>query len=373
MSHRILRSVASAALFAPLATLALSTVASSASANASIAAGDHHDAHVSTVYTETNAAAGNAVLAFRKINGALTKVGTFATGGLGSGDGLGSQGAVVVDDDHLLAVNAGSNQVSLFSIDRDGSLALDDIESSAGTRPVSVTVRGKVAYVVNVTSRTVSGFRIDGDRLTPIAGSTTALPGDGAAQVSLDAKGTRLVVTEKATNTIDVLPIGKGGAAGPAVSHVSTGATPFGFAIDRHDNVIVSNANGGAPGASSLSSYQLTGSTGLASVSPAVGTTQTAACWVALSENERFAYTANAGSGTISSYTVARNGALTLLAPVAATPGTGAVDMAVVDGTLFALANGPHSVSAYDIGGDGSLTAAGSVAIPAGVAGLAAS
>jgi 6-phosphogluconolactonase (cycloisomerase 2 family) len=348
-------------------------VSTAAASAASASAGNHHDAHVPTVYTETNAAAGNAVLAFHKINGVLTNVGTFATGGLGSGDGLGSQGAVVADGEHLLAVDAGSNQVSLFSINDDGGLTLDDIESSAGTRPVSVTVRGHVAYVVNVTSRTVSGFRIDGDQLTPIVGSTRALPGDGAAQVSLDASGTRLVVTEKATNTIDVLPIGKGGAAGPAVSHVSTGVTPFGFAIDRRNNVIVSNANGGAPGASSLSSYQLTGSTGLAAVSSVVATTQTAACWVALSENQKFAYTANAGSGTISSYTVARNGALTLLQPVAATPGAGAVDVAVVDGTLFALANGPHAISAYGVGTEGSLTAAGSVAIPAGVAGLAAS
>ncbi len=364
MKSLIRRSVASAALLAPLATLALSAVAvCSASASAE---------HPTTVYTSTNQAAGNAVLAFQTIDGALTNVGSFATGGLGSGNGLGSQGAVIVDDEHLLAVNAGSNQVSLFSINDDGSLTLDDVESSAGVRPVSVAIHDDIAYVVNVTSRNVSGFRIDDGQLTPIVGSTQPLPGNGAAQVSFDANGKRLVVTEKATNTIDVLPVGARGVAGPAVSNASTGVTPFGFAIDRRNNVIVSNANGGAPGASSVSSYQLTGSAGLAPVSSAVATTQTAACWIALSENQKFAYATNAGSGTITSYSLARNGALTLLQPVAAQPGAGAVDMAVVDGALFALANGPHSISAYGIGGDGSLTAAGSVTIPAGVAGLAA-
>lgn len=368
MSPRAHRSIVAIALIAPLAALSFAGTAAADDGH-----DDDHGDHVTTVYTETNAAAGNAVLAYQNINGVLSNVGTFATGGLGSGNGLGSQGAVFADDDHLLAVNAGSNQVSLFSINDDGSLTLEDIESSGGVRPVSVALRDEVAYVVNATSRNVSGFRVDDDQLTPIAGSTQSLPGNGAAQVSFDAKGKRLVVTEKATNSIDVLPLNRRGVAGAAVSNASTGTTPFGFAIDRRNNVIVSNANGGAAGASSLSSYQLNGPTGLTPVSSAVATTQTAACWVVLSDNQKYAYTANAGSGTISSYTLGRNGSLNLLQAVAAQPGTGAVDMAVVDGMLFSLANGPHSISAFGVGGDGSLTPAGSVAIPVGVAGLAAS
>jgi 6-phosphogluconolactonase len=368
MSSRVRRTVGAIALIAPLAALGVTGTAAADNGR-----DDHRDHHVATVYTETNAAAGNAVLAYQNVDGVLTNVGTFATGGLGSGDGLGSQGAVVADEDHLLAVNAGSNQVSLFSINDDGSLTLEDIESSGGVRPVSVALRDDVAYVVNATSRNVSGFRVDDDQLKPIAGSTQSLPGDGAAQVSFDAKGKRLVVSEKATNSIDVLPLSKRDVAGPAVSNPSTGVTPFGFAIDRRNNVIVSNANGGQANASSLSSYRLTGPTGLTPVSSAVATTQTAACWVALSSNQKFAYTTNAASGTISSYAVTRDGALTLLQATAATPGAGAVDMAVVDGALFAIAGGAHTLSAYGVGGNGSLTPAGSMAIPAGVVGLAAS
>src|ERR1044072_5868000 len=61
-------------------------------------------------YTQTNDAAGNKIIMYRSTHdGALTETGRYDTGGLGSGDALGSQGAVVLGDgDHLLfAGNAG--------------------------------------------------------------------------------------------------------------------------------------------------------------------------------------------------------------------------------------------------------------------------
>jgi 6-phosphogluconolactonase len=358
MSSRIVRSTAIFALAAPLMTLAF---AGSASAD-----GGHHDRHNSTIFTETNDPAGNAVLAFRKEGGTLVATGSFATGGLGSGSGLGSQGALVADDDHLVAVNAGSNEVSLFSIDRHGDLELEDVESSHGVNPVSVTIHDDVVYVVNAGDRTVSGFRIRHDDLRPIAGSTRTLVGDGAAQISFDTQGRRLVVTEKATSTIDVLPVDRRGVAGAAVSNDSTGATPFGFAIDRRNTVIVSNASG------SVSSYRFGGTAVLVPVSSAVPTTQTAACWIALSGNQKFAFTTNAASGSISSLRVKGNGTLTLLDAVATTPGITPLDMVEADGSLFTLNSGSHTISAHSVGHDGSLTASGEVDVPAGVVGLAA-
>jgi 6-phosphogluconolactonase len=51
------------------------------------------------VYTMTNSATGNAVAVFaRGGDGQLTPRGTVSTGGLGSGSGLGSQGALVLSD-----------------------------------------------------------------------------------------------------------------------------------------------------------------------------------------------------------------------------------------------------------------------------------
>ena len=362
MSHRIRRTGVALALVTPLALVAFAGAAS---------ATDGHEREGGTIYTETNASAGNAVIAIRTGADGLTTTRGYPTGGHGSGAGLGSQGALVASDGHLLAVNAGSNEVSLFSIGDDGRLALDDTEPSGGLNPISVTVHDDVAYVVNAGDRTVSGFRLHHDHLMPIAGSTRTLPGNGAAEISFDTTGTRLVITERATSTIDVLPV-RHGIAGTPVSNPSTGQTPFGFAIDRHNTLIVSNATGGAAGASSVSSYRFTGAATLAPIGTAVADTQSAACWIALSGNGRYAYTTNTGSGTISSYRLARDGSLALDNPVAASPGAGPIDMVQTHGTLFTLNNGSHTVTAHTIHTDGSLTTDGQLTVPAGVVGLTA-
>src|SRR5438034_1284028 len=84
----------------------------------------HASGHaVGAVYTLTNDAAGNRVVAFDQASdGTLTLEGSYATGGLGSGNGLGSQGAVVLSQGNkwLFAVNAGSNEISVFSVDPSG-------------------------------------------------------------------------------------------------------------------------------------------------------------------------------------------------------------------------------------------------------------
>ena len=68
-----------------------------------------HGASVQAVYTQTNSAAGNAVQVLaRGDDGTLTPAGSYATGGLGTSAGLGSQGAVALSEDGrvLLAVDA---------------------------------------------------------------------------------------------------------------------------------------------------------------------------------------------------------------------------------------------------------------------------
>ena len=366
MSSRIRRSLVACALVAPLATFAASSPAA-----ADDGRGERDERGTAAIYTETNAPGANAVLAFRNVGGSLTSVGSFPTGGAGLGVGLGSQGSVIVDNSRVLAVNAGSNQVSLFSINNDGGLTLRDVEPSGGVRPVSVTVHDDVAYVVNAGNQTVSGFRIRQGHLDAIAGSTQTLPGNSAAQIQFDNAGRRLIVTEKGTNTIDVLGVDGRGVAGAATSNPSTGATPFGFAIDHRDHLIVSNAAGGAPGASSVSSYDFAGRTGLSPVSSAIADTQGAACWIALASNEKFAYTTNTASGSISSYRVARDGSLVLLNATAAFPGGGPTDMVNASGTLFTLNTGAHTITGHRIAGDGSLVATSSISVPAGVTGLA--
>src|SRR5438093_10683965 len=153
--------------YATLATLIFGGIATGPAAAASGSAGN--------VYTETNAASGNAILAYaRSASGALSWSGTYPTGGLGSGSGLGSQGAVTVSDNGawLYAVNAGSNDVSAFAIDGD-VLTLTDRVASGGTQPISVTANGGLVYVLNAGTRTISGFSSVNGALIPVTDRRT--------------------------------------------------------------------------------------------------------------------------------------------------------------------------------------------------------
>ena len=113
------------------------------------------------VYTSTNATAGNQILVFnRGTNGSLTLQGSYATGGLGSGASLGSQSAVVLSQNNhwLFTVNAGSNQISSFSVSSKG-LTLVDVVDSGGIRPISLTAYEDSLYVLNAGgSGNISGF-----------------------------------------------------------------------------------------------------------------------------------------------------------------------------------------------------------------------
>ncbi|MEO7522401.1 MAG: beta-propeller fold lactonase family protein, partial [Gemmatimonas sp.] len=98
---------------------------------------------VGAVYTQTNSTSGNAVLVYpRSSDGSLGAYTSVSTGGTGSGAGLGSQGSVTLSENGnwLLVTNAGSNQVSSFSVGANGALTLRSNASSGGTMPISVTV-----------------------------------------------------------------------------------------------------------------------------------------------------------------------------------------------------------------------------------------
>jgi 6-phosphogluconolactonase len=345
-------------------------------ASAAPSSADDNDGRTSVVYTMSNEAAGNRVLAFsRAANGALTAAGSYATGGNGSGGGLGSQGSLVVtgEGEYLLAANAGSDTITEFRIKDDGSLKLVGSAPSGGARPISIAVRGETAYVLNGAANTISGVRV-GERLRPIANSTRALSGSGGAQVSFTPDGRQLVVTEKATNTIDTFDVRGSESIGNAKPTASTGLTPFGFAFDRRSHMIVSNAAGGAPGAGSVTSYEVT-RTGVVNVlAGPVGTTQTAACWVAVSEDGRYAYIINAGSGSVTGYRVGADGSLTLLdaSGVTAKVGAGPIDASIVGGDLYVVNGRDRSISIAHIASNGSLAVIGTVTgLPATTVGLA--
>jgi 6-phosphogluconolactonase len=363
-----MRTTIRAALSGALALAALAAAAGPAAASGR-----------SAVYTSTNSASGNQVLAFdRSGKGSLRPAGSFATGGNGTGAGLGSQGALALTRGHFLyVVNAGSDSISTFSM-RHGGLRLRGTVSSGGEQPISLTVHRGLLYVLNAGSGTITGFNgaRDGE-LTALPGSSEPIAGSGPAQVEFSPDGDVLVVTNKDTNTIDTFTVGADGTPGPAQSQPSEGDTPFGFDFDKRDHLIVSEAFGGAAGASAVSSYSLDASGALSTISGSVPDNEAAACWIAITKNGRFAYTTNTGSGSISSYGIARDGSLELLEQLAAATGAGSgpTDLAqsASSRVLLALLPGSGSVAAYRVAGDGGLTPADQVGgVPASATGLAA-
>ena len=329
------------------------------------------------VYTLTNQVAGNAVAVFnRAADGTLSAAGTVATGGTGTGAGLGSQSAVSLSNDgrRLFAVNAGSNDVSVFAVSPAG-LALASRTASSGTLPISLTVHGNVLYVLNAGgSGNISGFTVgtSGD-LTPIAGATLPLSGStvGPADVQFSPDGRHLVVTEKNTNLLDVYAVDASGVASGPTTTASAGGTPFGFAFGLRNDLFVSEAAGSA------SSYVLDASGTPALVSGAVSTHQGAPCWAVVTADGRFGFTGN-GAGSVSAFAIAPDGAISLVDVNGGTAliGSGINDIALSHNSryLYVLQTaGAQAIHAFRVAADGHLTALGPVAgLPAGTRGLAA-
>jgi 6-phosphogluconolactonase (cycloisomerase 2 family) len=183
------------------------------------------------------------------------------------------------------------------------------------------------------------------------------------------------VVTEKSTSLIDTYTVDSDGVATGPTTHASSGTTPFGFSFDNKGQLIVSEAAGGPSGTSAVSSYSLSNTGDLSTVSGSIPDTQLAACWLVVTGNGRYAFTTNAHSGTISSYTIAVNGEIALLQPIAANTGAGDLDMALArnSGFLYVQVSGSHTIEGFSVHSDGSLTLIDTVTgVPAGADGLAA-
>ncbi len=335
------------------------------------------------VFTLSNQAAGNAVIAFsRSSDGSLTPAGSFATLGNGTGAGLGSQGALVLSDDgdFLYAVNAASNTITSVAVD-GASLTRIGTVPSGGTLPISLTTHGNLVYVLNAGgTENITGFTVSASgALAMLAGSTRPLSGTGVmpAEIGFDPSGRWLVVTEKGTNLIDTYAVGGNGYASAPVVNPSAGMTPFGFAFNQKGVLIVSEAFGGAVNASAVSSYTLGGDGRLDVVSASVPTTETAACWVAVTNNGKFAYAANTGSASVTGFDV-NKASLTILDADGRTGSTGTtpIDVAMSRNSqfLYALTAGSHTISAFGVRqNDGSLsTTQGAGGLPVGTVGLAA-
>jgi len=349
--------------------------------------------HAGAVYVLTNQTT-NTVAVFRRTAwGMLTPAGEFPTGGAGdptpqppdpATDPLASQGALIMGrgNHHLYAVNAGSNQISVLRI-RKNSLDIVDVVDSGGVRPISLALHDDLLYVLNEGGTpNITGFTIEeGGTLTPLPGSTRPLIGGVAAdpaQIGFSHDGELLVVTEKSGNRINTYTINDDGLPSPPMDNASNGMTPFGFAFNNANTLVVSEAFGGTPNASAASSYDATEDGTLSVISGSVPNSQTASCWVVIPNNGKTAFVSNTGSDTISSYRInPSDGSLTLLNATAADTGMGSapidMDLSVNSRILFVLLGGTQSVASFRVWKNGNLTPIDTASgLPLGAQGIAA-
>jgi 6-phosphogluconolactonase (cycloisomerase 2 family) len=348
------------------------------------------------VYVMSNAKGANEVAVLRRDRvGGLDKLGVYRTGGQGVGvgttapppDPLGSQNALVLSDDgrFLFAVNAGSNEVSTFLVFGD-RLVLLDVTDSGGSFPVSLAQRGDKLYVLNSAGHAnVTAFHIDlFGRLSPVRGSSRVIGTDSplvgnqpdvattATQLQFDRSGRWLAVAVKDSASkgfVELFAVdGRGNLAQDPEITPSNDTAPFGFAFDDENHLLMSQG-----GASAVISYAVERDGGLRTLSPSLASGQAATCWLAA--NRHYAFTANAGSSTVSAYRVDDSGKLSLLeSGVAANLGAGhaPTDLKLTkDGrSLYVNSPGAGSVVSFAVGDDGRLKPVGETPVFAAFSGM---
>jgi hypothetical protein len=332
---------------------------------------------VGHVYVNDNTGGVNSIAGFdRHADGTLTPMpgSPFQAGGVGTGKGIASQGALQLSSDgrYLLAVDAGSNEISVLRIKPGGSLEPvgGGPVSSGGANPVSIAVHDQLVYVANAGTSTstgetnYTGFTLNpGGHLSPLAGSTLTLPdGSQPGDVFFNGDGSKLVGTRVATSLIDSFTVGADGllTAAPGSPFAAQGLGPFGseFRPTNPNQLFVSNAHNAGAGTVSAFTDSADGSLTTIGASPFTDN-QTAPCWVEISHDGNYLFTVNTASKTISSYSIATDGSLTLLSPSAAlaAPAVSPEDARLSpDGTtLWVVDPGADAISGFTVTG-GTLT-----------------
>jgi 6-phosphogluconolactonase (cycloisomerase 2 family) len=337
----------------------------------------------------TNSAESNEVVAYERTDyGTLINPHSYKTDGRGSGgkvDPLSSQGSLTLSQDHnwLFAVNAGSGSVSVFAV--EGSrLNLSDREPTGGSEPNAVAQHGNLVYVLNTAgSSSVVGFTFQGGKLREIPNSQRFLSenGAGSASVAFSPDGRFLLVTEINTNSIDVFSVLADGTLSPITVNHSAGAGAFSVGFAPNGTALVSETGTSAPNSSAISSYSVQTNGTVAPISISVPTLGSTNCWNAVTPNGRFVYTSNAGSSSISGFSIGAGGALTAIpgTVVGTNPsGSSNIDIAVSsDGKfLFSLNAATGAIGAFAINAtNGTLTnlgTTGGLPASAGLNGIAA-
>ena len=380
-------------LLVGLASVSVALTSGAASASAASGAVGH-------VYVNDNTGGVNTIGSFdRHPDGTLTPTSgsPFKAGGIGTGKGLASQGSLQESSDgrYLLAVDAGSNQVSVLRIKSGGTLKrVGRPVSSNGVNPVSIAVDGQLVYVANAGTATstggtnYTGFTLNrGGHLRPLAGSTVTLPdASQPGDVLFSPDGSKLAGTRVATSLIDSFTVDGDGrlSAAPGSPFAGQGLGPFGseFRPTNAAQLFVSNAHNVGANTGTVSAFAVGANGALAAIAPPFADNQTAPCWVEISHDGQFLFTVNTASRSITSYSIATGGSLTLLIPSTPVSTTGTPEDARLSpdgGTLYVVDPTADQVSGFTVDGGtlsklgSSATAAPVGASPAGIVVTAAS
>lgn len=324
---------------------------------------------VGAAFSMTNATAGNEIVAFdRDAQGLLTQVNSFPTNGMGTGQTLASQGSIVMSKDgkHLLAVNAGSDEITLFGV-TGSTLQVQDKVASGGSMPVSLALHDDTLYVLHAGSpNNITGFTLtQQDTLVAIPNSTRPLSASdtGPGQVAWSPTGQLLVVTEKMTDTIDWFTVDPStDIALTAEAKPSSNRTPFAVAFRGAHHFFAAEANMGQADQGSVSGYAIR----QAALWPqaSVSTTETSTCWAAATPDKKFLYVTNTMSNSVTGFRAGPQATLQILDPTGVTATTGAEpsDVATTRNSklLYVLNGGDGTISGFSIdGASGKLTSLG--------------
>ena len=352
----------------PILAMALGAGASLGTLGLAAQAGAVSPGHA--LFLETGGSGANKILTYQRSgDGSISYVGATFTRGQGAiavgatADPLGSQNGLVLADNNkvLLAVNAGSNTITVFSVNGT-SLHRTEVISSGGLFPASIAVRGSNVAVLNSGGAgSVAEFTLTNGTLTAKAGqvrslglSNTTPPGfvTGPGQVGFSPDGTHLIVAAKhSIDAFEVFSVSGNGVLGTTPVRTSSQVpVPFAFSFDAAGHLVDVEA-----GNSSLSTYTVNSDGSLS----AIGTVSDGAkalCWLAGSQG--FWFGSNAGSGTVSSFSENSSGAPSLLSATAATTHPGSTDESVSpDGkTLYVESGGTGAIDAFSIGSTGTLS-----------------
>lgn len=334
------------------------------------------------VFAMTNRAANNEVVAFARLaDGTLFQTGRYSTRGNGIGVDFDTQGGLTLSPDRrfLYACNPGSDNITVFAV--RGSFLTFVQKIYAGDQPLSLTIFRNLLYVLDgsVASTSITGFRVaPNGTLTPLPDSTKALSSPIAVpgQVAFSPDGKILAVTQKVQSTIgytiDIFKIDSNGRPSDPIPNRASGVRPFAEAFRKDGRLLAIESGLPIFNNAGVSSYNVNEAVGIISpITDSARNGQTDGCWIVITNNQTYAYTANFVSGTISSYLLSADGRVSLINGAAAFQGLSSqpTDLSFDAETryLYNLLRGTGGVSAFRVESNGGLTPLGVFGVGGGL------